>query len=177
MLAAALFVVGCNGPAESPEAPPSTSEATEPEAVSESAPAPSDGGEPPSEWDVAPEEGAPIAPGDEGPVEAAEGDAEAAGMAAHGAVEAYFATDDPEAWWPEFSQHLTPAAQEVWQYTDPRRVPSGAPKGSAEYGPVSATDAEVTVPTTIGDFQLVMVRAEAGDPWKVSYMEPPEEAG
>ncbi|MCZ4327499.1 hypothetical protein [Brachybacterium paraconglomeratum] len=92
-------------------------------------------------------------------------------------MEAYFATDDPEAWWPEFSKHLTPAAQEVWKYTDPRRVPSGAPEGSAEYGPVSATDAEVTVPTTIGDFQLVMVRAEAGDPWKVSYLEPPEEVG
>lgn len=177
MVATALFVVGCSGPAESPEASPSTSEATEPEVVSRSAPAPGDGGEPPSEWDVAPEEGAPIAPGDEGPAAAAEGDAEAAGMAAHGAVVAYFATDDPEAWWPAFSMHLTPAAQEVWQYTDPRRVPSGAPKGSAEYGPVSATDAEVTVPTTIGDFQLVMVRAEAGDPWKVSYMEPPEEVG
>lgn len=89
----------------------------------------------------------------------------------------YFATDAPEAWWPAFSKHLTPAAQEVWQYTDPRRVPSGAPKGSAEYGPVSATDAEATVPTTIGDLQLVMVRAEAGDPWKVSYMEPPAEGG
>ena len=170
MLAAALVAVGCSGPAEPPETAPSTSEATESETVSESAPSPSDGGGSPSEWNVAPEEGAPIAPGDEGP-------AEAAGTAAHGAVEAYFATDDPEAWWPAFSKHLTPAAQEVWQYTDPRRVPSGAPEGSAEYGPVSATDAEVTVPTTIGDFQLVMVRADAGDPWKVSYMEPPEEVG
>lgn len=177
MLAAALVAVGCSGPAEPPETAPSTSEATESETVSESAPSPSDGGGSPSEWNVAPEEGAPIAPGDEGPAEAAEGDAEAAGTAAHGAVEAYFATDDPEAWWPAFSKHLTPAAQEVWQYTDPRRVPSGAPEGSAEYGPVSATDAEVTVPTTIGDFQLVMVRADAGDPWKVSYMEPPEEVG
>ena len=169
MLAAALVAVGCSGPAEPPETAPSTSEATESETVSESAPSPSDGGGSPSEWNVAPEEGAPIAPGDEGPAEAAEGDAEAAGTAAHGAVEAYFATDDPEAWWPAFSKHLTPAAQEVW--------PSGAPEGSAEYGPVSATDAEVTVPTTIGDFQLVMVRADAGDPWKVSYMEPPEEVG
>lgn len=172
MLAAALFLVGCSEPAEPPEAGPST---TESETVSESAPAPSDGGESPSEWDVAPEEGAPIAPGDEGPAEAAEGDAEEAGTAAHGAVEAYFATDDPEAWWPEFSKHLTPAAQEVWQYTDPRQVPSGEPEGSAEYGPVSATDAEVTVPTTIGDFQLVMVRADPADDWKVSYLEPPEE--
>lgn len=177
MLAAALLVVGCSGPAESPETAPSTSEATESEAVSEGTSARSDGGGSSAEWDVAPQEATPIAPGDEGPAEAAEGDAEAAGTAAHGAVEAYFATDDPEKWWPEFSKHLTPAAQEVWKYTDPRRVPSGAPEGSAEYGSVSATDAEVTVPTTIGDFQLVMVRAEAGDPWKVSYMEPPEEVG
>ena len=177
MLAAALFMVGCSGPTETPEAAPSKSEATESETVSESAPAPSDGGGSPPEWDVVHEEGAPIAPGDEGWAEAAEGDAEAASTAAHSAVEAYFATDDPDAWWPEFSTHLTPAAQEVWKYTDPRRVPSDAPEGSADYGPVSATDAEVTVPTTIGDFQLVMVRADAGDPWKVSYMEPPEEVG
>lgn len=131
----------------------------------------------PTEWDVAPSEEAPNVPGDEGPAEAEEGDAEEAGTAAHAAVEAYFSTADPEEWWSEFSKHLTPAAQEVWQYTDPRRVPAGAPEGSAEYGLVSGTDAEITVPTTIGDVQLVMVRADPADEWKVSYLEPPEEVG
>ena len=169
MAAAALLVVGCSGSAE--EAQPTTSEATvtaapEPEPESEGSP---------TEWNVAPSEEAPGVPGDEGPAEAAEGDAEEAATAAHAAVEAYFATDDPEEWWSEFSAHLTPSAQDVWQYTDPRRVPAGAPEGSAEYGLVSATDAEITVPTTIGDFQLVMVRADPEDPWKVSYLEPPEE--
>ena len=114
-------------------------------------------------------------PGDEGPPAAEEGDAGEAGTAAHAAVEAYVATDDPDACWSSFSQHLTPAAQEVWQYTDSRRVPAGAPEGSAEYGLVSGTDAEVTVSTTIGEFQLVLVRADPADPWKVSYLEPPAE--
>lgn len=40
----------------------------------------------------------------------------------------------------------------------------------------SGTDAEITVPTTIGEFQLVLVRADPTDPWTVSYLEPPEEA-
>lgn len=168
MAAAALLVAGCSGPAEEPQ--PTTSE-TRVTATGE----PVEPEESPTEWDVAPSEEAPEVPGDEGPSEAAEGDAEEAGAAAHDAVEAYFATDDPEEWWSEFSAHLTPSAQEVWQYTDPRRVPAGAPEGNAEYGLVSATDAEITVPTTIGDFQLVMVRADSDDPWKVSYLEPPEE--
>lgn len=168
--AVALLMVGCSGPADVPEPEPTTSEAR---ATTTSEPAPPE--ESPTEWDVAPSDEAPPVPGDEGPPEAEEGDAEEAGTAAHAAVEAYFATDNPDQWWSNFSQHLTPAAQEVWQFTDPRRVPTGAPEGSAEYGLVSGTDAEITVPTTIGDFQLVMVRADSADPWKVSYLEPPEE--
>ena len=163
-------MVGCSGPADvaGPDPAPSTlpSTATSEPIGSEASP---------TEWDVAPREEAPAVPGDEGPPEAEEGDAEEAGAVAHAAVEAYFATDDPEAWWPSFSQHLTPAAQEVWQYTDPRRVPAGEPSGSPDYGSVSGTDAEITVPTSIGDFQLVMVRADPADPWKVSFLEPPEE--
>lgn len=172
--AVALLMVGCSGTADAPEQPPTASEAPAP-ATSEPA-EPTKPAESPTEWNVAPSEKAPQLPGDEGPAEAEEGDAEEAATAAHTAVEAYFSTDEPEQWWPNFSQHLTPAAQEVWQYTDPRRVPAGSPEGSAEYGLVSATDAEITVPTTIGDFQLVMVRADPADPWKVSYLEPPEEA-
>lgn len=167
--AVALLVVGCKGPAEAPESESTTSEAPAPASSEPTEPEAS-----PTEWGVAPSEEAPAVPGDEGPPDAEEGDAEEAGNAAHAAVGAYFATDDPDAWWANFSQHLTPAAQEVWQYTDPRRVPAGAPEGSAEYGLVSGTDAEITVPTTIGGFQLVMVRAGPADPWKVSYLAPPE---
>lgn len=125
---------------------------------------------------MAPSEDSPLLPGDEGPAEAGEGDAEDASNAAHDAVEAFLDTEDPEEWWEQFSAHLTPAAQEVWRYTDPGRVPAGEVEGSAEYGQVSATDAEVTVPTTLGDFHLVMVRESAEDDWMVSYMELPEEA-
>lgn len=171
MAATALLVVGCSGPPEEPQ--PTTSEA--PVAATSEADGEAEAEEFPAEWDVAPSEEAPGVPGDEGPPEAEEGDAEEAGTAAHAAVGAYFSTDNPEQWWSEFSKHLTPAAQEVWQYTDPRRVTAGAPEGHAECGLVSATDAEVTVPTTIGDFQLVMVRADPADPWKVSYLAPPEE--
>lgn len=163
-------MVGCSGPADVSEPEPTTSEAP---ATTTSVPVEPE--ESPTGWDVAPSEEAPAVPGDEGPPEAEEGDAEEAGTAAHAAVAAYFATDVPDEWWSNFSQHLTPAAQEVWQYADPRRVPAGAPEGSAEYGLVSGTDTEITVPTTIGDFQLVMVRADPVDPWKVSYLEPPEE--
>lgn len=166
--AAALLIVGCSSPTVEPE--PTTSQAP----VSETS-EPEDPEASLDEWDVAPREEAPGLPGDEGPAEAEGGDAEEAATAARAAVEAYFATDEPDEWWANFSSHLTPAAQNVWQYTDPRRVPAGAPEGNAEYGLVSATDAEITVPTTIGDFRLVMVRAEPADPWKVSYLEPAEE--
>lgn len=164
-------MVGCNSPADVPEPEPITSEGPA-TATSE----PVEPEESPTEWDVAPSEQAPAVPGDEGPPDAEEGDAEEAGTAAHAAVEAYFATDDPGAWWTTFSQHLTPAAREVWQYTDPRRVPSGKVAGTVELGPLSATDAELTVPSTIGDFQLVLVREIGDDPWKVSALEPPEGA-
>ena len=167
---AALLMVGCSGPAEEPEPQPTTSDAPV-TATNE----PEDPEASPTEWDAAPSEEAHGVPGDEGPPDAEEGDAEEAATAAHDAVEDYFSTDDPEQWWSDFSKHLTPAAQEVSQYTDPRRVPAGAPEDSAEYGLVSATDAEITVPTTIGDFQLVMVRSDPADQWKVSYLEPPEE--
>lgn len=172
--AAALLMVGCSGPAEEPE-PPTTTTTTTSEAPVAATSEPEDPDASPIEWDVAPSEEAPGVPGDEGPPDAEEGDAEEAATAAHDAVVAYFSTDDPEQWWSNFSKHLTPAAQEVWKYTDPRRVPAGAPEGSAEYGLVSATDAEITIPTTIGDFQLVMVRSDPADQWKVSYLEPPEE--
>lgn len=127
-------------------------------------------------WDVAPSEDAPLVRGDEGPPEAEAGDAGAAAAAGADAITAFFDTKTPETWWKNLSSHLTPAAQEVWQYTDPGRVPSGKVKGSVELGPVSATDAEVTVPSTIGDFQVVLVRETAEDPWKVSAITPPEEA-
>ncbi|WP_143277959.1 hypothetical protein [Brachybacterium alimentarium] len=174
--ATALLVAGCSGPSDAPEseapseAPTSASEEpAEEEAAEESEDAS-------ATWDVAPSEEAPLVRGDEGPAEAEAGDAEDAAAAGADAITAFFDTKDSEKWWKNFSSHLTPAAQEVWQYTDPGRVPSGKVQGSVELGPVSATDAEVAVPSTIGDFQVVLVRETGKDSWKVSAIEPPEEA-
>ncbi|MGP4978675.1 hypothetical protein [Brachybacterium tyrofermentans] len=173
--AAALLMAGCSEPRATFETPPpseaETSAAEEPaeeEATEEQATE--------QTWDVAPSEEAPLVRGDEGPPAAEEGDAEAAAEAGTDAITAFFDTKDAEEWWPQFSTHLTPAAQDVWQYTDPGRVPSGKVEGTVELGPVSATDAEVTVPSSIGDFHLVLVRETGDDPWKVSAIEPPEEA-
>lgn len=170
--AAVALTAGCTGPTDSPEEEPASSPAP---SVEE--PAPSDGNEgEPSEWDVAPTDQAPLVRGDEGPAPAEAGDAEAAAKEAKATVEAFFATEDEEKWWPTFSKHLTPAAQEVWKYTDPARVPEGKAQGTVTAGPVSATDAEMTVPSTLGEFQLVLVRDRPEDPWLVSAIEPPEEA-
>lgn len=174
--AVALLMAGCSEPpATSEEPPPSEAETSAVEEPAEEEPT----GEEESEgqtWDVAPSEAAPLVRGDEGPPAAEDGDAEAAAQAGADAITAFFDVKDTEEWWPQFSTHLTPAAQEVWQYTDPGRVPSGKVEGTVELGPVSATDAEVTVPSSIGDFHLVLVRETGDDPWKVSAIEPPEEA-
>ncbi|GAA1318995.1 hypothetical protein [Brachybacterium tyrofermentans] len=174
--AAVLLMAGC---ADEPQAtfetpPPSEAETSAAEEPAEEEATDEEATE--QSWDVAPSEEAPLVPGDEGPAAAEEGDAEAAGEAGADAITAFFDTKDAEEWWPQFSTHLTPAAQEVWQYTDPGRVPSGKVEGIVELGAVSATDAEVTVPSSIGDFHLVLVRETGDDPWKVSAIEPPEEA-
>ncbi|MDN5685851.1 MAG: hypothetical protein L0G94_04095 [Brachybacterium sp.] len=170
--AAVALAAGCTGPEDQPEESPTT---TSSPAAEETAASDGGGGEP-TEWDVAPSGEAPQVRGDEGPAPAEDGDAEAAAKQATNTVEAYFNAEDPDKWWPAFSKHLTPAAQEVWQYTDPRRVPPGEVQGEATAGPVSATDAEITVPSTIGEFQLVLVRESTDDSWLVSAITPPEGA-
>lgn len=166
---AAVALAGCTGPSDDQQPAPTTPPATS----SEGSAAPEgDGGQ--TSWDVAPQDGDPVAAGDEGPAAAQPGDAEAASAAASGAVTAYFTTEPAEAWWPTFSTHLTPPAQEVWQDTDPRRVPTGTVEGAPVVTDATASTAEVSVPSSIGEFQVTLVRETPEGPWLVSYLEPPE---
>jgi hypothetical protein len=169
--AAAVLVLaaGCTGePAEPAE---TTTTTTEPTAVS-TEPVKSD---PPTEWTV-PEDEDQGLPGDEGPAPAKDGDAEDAEDAAVTTMELLLDKNKPEKkWWPDLAEHLSPAAQDIWQYTAQRRIPTAELDGDPTVDTVSATDAEVTVPTTAGDYHLVLVREGSEDPWLVSAIKTPAE--
>ena len=99
-----------------------------------------------------------------------------AAKAATKTVEAFFHTKPKKKWWKGYAKHLTPAARDVWKYTDPANVPKGKVRNEVEVAQISATDAEVTVHSSIGGFRLVLVRESRKDPWLASLVEPPQEA-
>lgn len=193
ILAVVLFTRHCtrseqaSGPSDEPTVAEETTSPTE----DDESPAPSDGDEsaparesPSSasatptdpEWSVGDPDGPENLPGDEGPAKAAPGDGKAASKRAKATVTALLDTKVKEKkWWPRVKKQMTPEAQEVWKYTDPERVPKAKVNGAVKVEAVSATDAEVTVPTSIGDWSLVLVRDDPKDKWLVSAMTPPEE--
>ena len=78
-------------------------------------------------------------------------------------------------WLDELSEHLTAAAREAYVGTDPLEVPARQLTGPARYaGSTSAYLATVTVPTDVGDYQLLLVREGQGAPWLAETLTPPE---
>ena len=81
----------------------------------------------------------------------------------------------PAQWLDELSGHLTAAAREAYVGTDPLEVPARQLTGPARYaGSTSAYLATVTVPTNVGDYQLLLVREGQGAPWLVETLTPPD---
>ena len=78
-------------------------------------------------------------------------------------------------WLAELSEHLTAAAREAYVGTDPLEVPARQQTGPARYaGSTSGYLAIVTVPTDVGDYQLLLVREGQGAPWLAETLTPPE---
>jgi hypothetical protein len=80
----------------------------------------------------------------------------------------------PEAWWSQLAPFLTAAAQSAYAGTDPAQVPASTITGPAVPGASpSSYLATVTVPTDVGDYDVLLVRDGAGAPWLVERLTPP----
>lgn len=113
-------------------------------------------------------------PSDLGPDDPGPGDEESAAEHAKATMQAFFATGkNTKQWWSDLKPYLTPSAQELWQWTEPRRI-RRAEIQDVDVPVLSATDAEVTVGTTAGDYTLVLFRTDAKKPWLTSAIETPQ---
>ncbi|MBE1877529.1 hypothetical protein [Myceligenerans pegani] len=99
----------------------------------------------------------------------------AAVSAATAAVTAFSDVDQSaEAWWRGLSPLLTPQARVVYEDVDPRNVPVRQVTGPASVVDESSTLlTEVTVPTDVGAYTVMLVRADGGSPWLTEQIRPP----
>ena len=80
-------------------------------------------------------------------------------------------------WWAELEPLLTSQAAEDYAYVDPANVPVKEVAGSgALVDESSAYVGRVEVPTDAGRYTLLLNRRDAGAPWLVSRITPPEDA-
>lgn len=151
---ASLLVLGaCSAPEAATESPPA---ATASEAATDG-PAPS--GEP-SAPDVV-----------------STPDRDAAVEVAVAAMADFTARDRPyEAWWAEFSAHLTPEGMQAYEFTDPARVPASGVTDAGQFaGGPDGTSAAVLVGTDVGQYRVELVRQSVLDAWLVDRLTPPQE--
>ncbi|RCK69936.1 hypothetical protein DT076_07900 [Desertihabitans brevis] len=79
-------------------------------------------------------------------------------------------------WWAELEPLLDPEAARDYAYVDPANVPASEVTGDAELvKDTSAYVAEVRVPTDVGDYTLLLSRADAEAPWYTHRITPPED--
>lgn len=99
----------------------------------------------------------------------------AAASAAAAAVTAFSDVDQSaDAWWQGLSPLLTPQARVVYEDVDPRNVPVREVTGPGSVTDESSTLlTEVTVPTDVGDYTVMLVRADGGSPWLAEQIRPP----
>ncbi|GAB4087268.1 hypothetical protein GCM10028784_38980 [Myceligenerans cantabricum] len=117
---------------------------------------------------------------DEEPTEQVEAtwddDVRAAARAAATATLTAFSDADrsADAWWKDLSPLLTPQARAVYEDIDPRNVPVREVTGAAKVADESSTLlTEVTVPTDVGAYTVMLVRADGGSPWLAEQIRPP----
>ncbi|WP_123812779.1 hypothetical protein [Myceligenerans xiligouense] len=99
----------------------------------------------------------------------------AARTTASAAVTAFSDVDQSaDDWWKGLSPLLTPQAKAVYEDVDPRNVPVRQVTGPASVVDESSTLlTEVTVPTDVGDYTVMLVRADGGSPWLAEQIRPP----
>lgn len=176
VVAVVLTVAGCSSP--TPGAAGDAAEPSSSVSVAASSPpaSPTPMAAPPGAANF--HDGGPVAPigpepvWDEASRAAAVGVATAA-MTAFARPEASF-----EDWWAQLSPALSAQAQIDYQYVDPANVPARAVTGPAVLADVTSPSVVgVQVSTDVGDYLLVLSRAQAGAPWLVERITPPETVG
>ncbi|WP_250443995.1 hypothetical protein [Actinotalea sp. C106] len=103
---------------------------------------------------------------------------EQAASAAAAAMAAFARPDlDPGSWWAELAPLLSAQGQMDYQYVDPAVVPARAVTGPGQVlDETSALVAPVAVPTDVGTYEVIVSRTDAGAPWLVERLTPPEGA-
>lgn len=85
---------------------------------------------------------------------------------------------DAASWWAQLQPLLTPTAAAAYEFTDPANVPvrtvTAAP---SEVTSSSAYLAQVTVPTDVGPYVVLLAREGAGEPWLAERITPPGTVG
>ncbi len=168
VIGAAATLAGCSESATPTRSPDKPSEPSTPQAAAPT----------PDPWESVEANGdAPRGPSDEGPPSAAPGDAESAKRFATDTITLLLDNSkDTETWWKAVGPRLTPEAQEIWKYTETRRIPDAEITGPARVLTVSGVDAEVEVPTTLGTWTVVLFRNQPTDGWKASAIEIPQDS-
>ena len=102
-------------------------------------------------------------------------EAEAAALAtAEEAMHAYFERDRDD-WWEHVGPYFTDEAARIYVNTDPRRIPDTKINGTVELiESPSPYLAWVSVPSTVGDWTLLLGCESAGAPWRIHEIQPPE---
>ncbi|MGO3650000.1 hypothetical protein [Agrococcus casei] len=87
---------------------------------------------------------------------------------------AYFQRDRDD-WWAHIGPYFTADAAKLYVNTDPRRIPNTRVTGSAELiDSPSVYLAWVNVPSTVGNWTLLLGCEAEGAPWLIHEIQPPE---
>ncbi|MWV76005.1 hypothetical protein [Rathayibacter rathayi] len=79
-----------------------------------------------------------------------------------------------DAWFAGIRGFLTPAVADAYQYSKPTSIPTFALTGAATIQDgATASSATVDVPTSIGVYQVLLVRPSPTGPWLASRAVPP----
>lgn len=102
---------------------------------------------------------------------------EAAVDAAEAALTAFARPNlDYDTWWAELEPLLTPRAAADYAYVDPANVPATTVTGPGQLvDDTSAYVAHVQVPTDVGPYTVVVLRADGAAPWLTSRITPPQD--
>lgn len=83
-----------------------------------------------------------------------------------------------EKWWADLVPLMTQQAAQAYRGTDPKRVPPLKITGTGKLTPASRPlSARVSVPTSLGEYLVILARTEEAPMWRVDRIVPPESMG
>lgn len=117
-----------------------------------------------------------VAPGTHAPATWSEADRQEVVAAAEQALATFGRPQLPyDVWWAELEPLLSQKAAQDYANVDPANVPVQLITGPGKIvDDTSAYVAQVAVPTNAGEYILLMMRKQGGDPWLVERFQPPE---